>query len=451
MEAFMNSSFGTFLAVLFARHFRARSWESFRLLAYGWSLSRSRHTIANYLWLSGATQYKHFSQFYCFLSRAFLRLLDPLWTAVLLFMDSLLPAQAVIELIIDDTTRKKSGRKIQGASHYQNRAGSARQEYRTLWGLNFVYAIVSFNWCKGDKTFKLSLPVGLRIYLKEPLAAKLERPYHSRSELARQLIDFITTLLAQRHFLLKADGGYSTKTFLRHLPANVEMHGRFLITARLYALPPQQHEKKVGRPAQKGEDLGTPQEWIQHEQGWSPHPQEEGAYIKTVVGMWHSVLPGRLIQVVAVWRKQKLPCDKRSGKKELEAFFSTTLSVTPTQTLQHYSQRWAVEIDIRDGYAYYGLGKDQCRNLDRIFGINSLRILLATCRTLWFMRYFQDRPLNLKIFRPWYRQKQHPTQLDVIAAAQEAFFLEGISPVPRFLTPMAEITQPLEPVAMEAA
>lgn len=441
MEAFMNSSFGTFITFLFAHHFTAPSRQSFVLLSYGWALSRSRHTVANYIWLSGATKYKHFSRFYAFFSQAFLKVIDQLWIAVLLLLDSMLAAEAVIELTIDDTTRKKSGRKIQGAGYYQNRAGSARQEYRSLWGLNFVYVIASLYWDKAGKTFKLALPVGLRVYLKEEVAAKLERPFRSRSELARQIVEFIIAVLPHRCFTLKADGGYSTKKFLQGLPAKTEVDGRFPINSRLLGLQPRKKNNHLGRPTEKGKDLGTPQEWAQHEQDWSPHPEEEGAWIKTAVGIWHSVLPGVPIKVVAVWRKEGLPTDKRSGKKPLEAFFSTDTSLTEAQTLQHYSQRWDVEIDIRDGYAYYGLGKDQCRNLDRIYGVNSFRILMATCRTLWFVRYFEKRQLKLKKYRPWYRLKQHPTQLDVIAAAQEAFLLERVSPVPRFTPPMGEMPQ----------
>src|SRR5690606_19764887 len=116
MEAFVNSSFGTFIAFLFARHFTAPSWQSFALLSYGWALSRWRHTIANYIWLSGGVKHKHFSRFYDFFSQAFLKAIDKLWIAVLLLLDSMLPAGLVIELTVDDTTRKKSGRKIQGAS-----------------------------------------------------------------------------------------------------------------------------------------------------------------------------------------------------------------------------------------------------------------------------------------------------------------------------------------------
>ena len=41
--------------------------------------------------------------------------------------------------IVDDSTKKKAGRQIEGMGHYRNGAGTARQEYRTLRGLNFVW------------------------------------------------------------------------------------------------------------------------------------------------------------------------------------------------------------------------------------------------------------------------------------------------------------------------
>jgi hypothetical protein len=416
-------------------------------------MSRSRHTIAHYIWLSGGTKYKHFSQFYCFFSRAFLSLVDQLWKALLLLLDQLLADGALIELHVDDTVRKKSGRKIQGASHYKNQAGSARQEYRSLWGLNFVYVSACFVWTKAGADFRLNIPLGLRIYLKESVALQLERPFVCRSDLAREMIDFIAHFLAHRQFLVKADGGYSTKAFLRNRPDNVELVGRLLITGRLYEAPPKagNKKKKAGRPPVKGKDLGTPQEWIEDQEGWSPHPDEDGALIKTMTGIWHSVLPGVLIKVVVVWRKQGRPANKRSHKKELEAFFTTLITFTPQELLRHYARRWAVEIDIRDAYAYYGFGKDQCRNLDRIYGVNTFRLLMAACRTLWFIQYFQKRPLALKNFRPWYRKKCHPTQLDIIAAAQEAFLLEGVSPVPRFIMGSDEITPPRKEFFEEAA
>ena len=258
--------------------------------------------------------------------------------------------------------------------------------------------------------------------------------------MARQIIDFIAITLPHRAFLVKADGGYSTKEFLRNLPGNVDVLGGFIINSRLFDLPGKRKKGQKGRPPEKGRDLGTPQEWV-GQNGWKKHSSEKGAYIKVVTGISHSVLPGKLIKVVVVWRKNFTKQDKRSGKKELEAFFSTDIQMTENKILDGYQQRWAVEIDIRDGYAYYGLGKDQCRKLNRIFGINSFRALMAACRSLWFIHQFENGHIDLQLHRPWYRKKTKPSQLDVIWAAQEALYLERVFPVPRFFARRAEINR----------
>jgi hypothetical protein len=40
----------------------------------------------------------------------------------------------------------------------------------------------------------------------------------------------------------------------------------------------------------------------------------------------------------------------------VEAFFTTALTLSLDTILETYGDRWAVEIDIRDGQAFYGLG-----------------------------------------------------------------------------------------------
>jgi hypothetical protein len=47
-----------------------------------------------------------------------------------------------MQIAFDDTTKKKAGRHSEGLDRYRHGAGSARQEYRTLRGLNFVLGIV---------------------------------------------------------------------------------------------------------------------------------------------------------------------------------------------------------------------------------------------------------------------------------------------------------------------
>ena len=142
VDAFVTSSFGTFVMTLWHGVLRAPSWQNFTYLAYGWAIAAGRQTITTYLWGSGAAQVKHFSRYYALLGGALYQRRYALWARVIRFGASLVPADAVIHVRLDDATMKKTGRHIQGAAHYRNGAGTARQEYRTLWGINLVWAIM---------------------------------------------------------------------------------------------------------------------------------------------------------------------------------------------------------------------------------------------------------------------------------------------------------------------
>jgi hypothetical protein len=433
------------------------SWNNFTYLAYGWALASGRQTVTAYLWGSGAAQVKHFSRYYAFLGGALYQRRAQLWAQVIRWGASLVPADAVIDVRLDDATIKKTGRHIQGADHYRNGAGTARQEYRTLWGLNLVWAIMRIPVTRWPG-HHLSLPIGLELYLKEPLALKLKRPYHSRSALARRLVDHLAVTLPTRTFRVATDGAYATKTFLRTLPPNVHVVGRCLLTAKLYQLPPPRVKGQRGAPRKKGCLIGSPKTLVTAASGWQPHPQEAGAFVQSWVGLWHSVLPGRPLRSVVVWRPHRTdntpsPGHKAFGRlKPLEAFFSTEVSLSLQVILETYADRWAIEIDIRDGHAFYGIGQDQCRKFTHIVGANTLRLLLAAARTLWFVRTSeQQTDVALQQFRPWYRHKVAPSQFDVAWACREVLQEAGIFPIPRFFTTVAENQPELDPSQPRAA
>ena len=96
-----------------------------------------------------------------------------------------------MQVVFDDTTKKKAGRHLDGLARYRNGAGAARPEYRTLRGVNFVVGIrrIPLHHWPGHHR---SVPVGLELYLKETQAHALNLPYRSRSQLARDILAFIT-------------------------------------------------------------------------------------------------------------------------------------------------------------------------------------------------------------------------------------------------------------------
>jgi hypothetical protein len=390
VDAFLTSSFGTVVMPLWHGVLRSPSWQNLTYLAYGWALAWGRQTITTYLWSSGAAQGNPFSRSYAFLGGPLSPRRYALWARVIRFGASLVPEPAIIALRLDDTSMKKQGRHIQGASYYRNGAGTARQEYRPLWGLTVVWAIMRIPLQRWPG-HSLSLPVGLELYLKAPLATTLKVPYCSRSTLARRIIDYVAAALPTRALDVATDGGYATPTFLRALPTNVAVVGRFLLTAKLYQVPPPRVKGQRGAPRKKGARIGSPKTLAPLASTWHPHPQEAGAFIQSWVGLWHSVLPGRPIRVVVVWRPPRADRPALTGRKAfgrlkpLEAFFSTEVTLTPLVLFATYADRWAMEMAIRDSHASYGLAQDQCRQYEHMVGANTLRLLLAAARTLWFI------------------------------------------------------------------
>ena len=142
VDTFGHSSFGTVLMTLFQGIFTAPSWQTCTALACGWALASDRHTITTYVWLTGASALKHFSRFYVFLGCLLYHKRWQLWGAVMRLAVQYVPEGAAIRVSFDDTTKKKAGSHIEGLARYRNGAGSARQEYRTLRGVNFVLGIM---------------------------------------------------------------------------------------------------------------------------------------------------------------------------------------------------------------------------------------------------------------------------------------------------------------------
>ena len=443
MAPFIVSSFGLFVMGLFQGLFTAPSWQTFLLLTCGWALTTEGHTITTYLWLTGASSVKHFSRFYVFLGGALYTARWQLWARIIRVAAQWVPPGEPIVIEVDDSTRKKAGTQIEGVAHYRNGAGSARQEYRTLRGLNFVWGImrIPLTWWPGHQ---VSVPIGLSLYLKEDQAQQLNVPYRSRSALAREMVDFVATQLPTRHVRGLGDGGYATKDYLQQLPATVHVVGRMLITGKLYAPPPPRRGPRRGCPPKKGPVLGSPKTLARKRSGWQPHPTEAGARVQAWTGLWHTVLPGRLIRVVVV--RRPTPLRPRSSKRRkprppVEAFFTTDLTLSVEAILAQYRDRWAVEITLRDSNAFAGFGQDQCRKYERVVGANTLRLLLAAARTLWFVdQTSRTGSLDLQRSRPWYRHKCAPSQLDIVWACREALQDAGVFPIPRF-TPAPAINQ----------
>jgi hypothetical protein len=345
-------------------------------------------------------------------------------------------------LIVEDATKKKAGRQSEGGGHSRNGAGSARQEYRTWRGLTCVGGRRRVP-VPGWPGKPVSVPLGLARSLKEEHARKRQLPDQSRRALARDSVDGVVAQFPTRRSRVLGEGGSATKDYLHQLPATGAGVSRRLISGKLSTLPPKRTTPRLGCPPKKGPRWGSAKTWARKRAGWQPHSTEAGALVQAWDGLWQTVLPGRLIRMVGVRRPPATRARKPGQPKPLppvEAFFTTDLTLCLAAILAQYRERWAVEITLRDSHAFAGFGQDHCRTRERGVGANTLRLVLAATRTLWFLAQVRPAaPLPLQRYRPWYRQKCAPTQLDILWTWREALLTAGVFPIPRFVPDFAEL------------
>jgi len=159
---------------------------------------------------------------------------------------------------------------------------------------------------------------------------------------------------------------------------------------------------------------------------------------------------------VVVVRRSRQPRARKPGPRKplpaVEALFTTDLTLSLEAILAQYRERWAVEITTRDSSAFAGFGQDQCRKRERVVGANTLRLVLAAARTLWFVEQTcRTADRDLTRYRPWYRHKGVPSQLDIVWTWREALHAAGVFPILRFASGLAEIPQEPEKVLPLAA
>jgi hypothetical protein len=318
VDTFVHSSFGTVVRPLFQGLLTAPSWQPFPSLACGWALATDRHTITTSVWLPGATTIKHFARVSVFLGGPLSHRRWQLWGAVSRLAVPCVPAGEVMRVIFDDTTKKNAGTPSAGLAWYRHGAGSARHEYRTLRGVTCVLGLMRLP-LKRWPSHRLSVPVGLALSLQPAHATALNVPYRSRSPLARDRLECVAPQAPGRPIRSLADGGYATQDSMRQWPKGTHVVGRWPISAQLSPLPPTPPPKRRGALRKTGDLLGSPKTLVQTAKGCAPHPSEAGAERQAWEGLWHAVVPGRLVRVVVRRRAGKPAPPQPKQKKPLPA------------------------------------------------------------------------------------------------------------------------------------
>jgi hypothetical protein len=394
----------------------APSAASLQTLLCGWVFAR-RRTVTGMLMAAGAVrgqrgEYgrqpkrtpKHHSAYHRLFAAARWSL-DELGLAVLGLILPLLGE--VVLLGIDDTLARKRGLKVFGVGMHHDPLLSSRRTALVNWGHCWVVlgVICKLPGC-GDRY--LCLPVLFRLYVPKKTAIKKKLSYHSKPQLAVQMLKLICGRFPSRHFHAVGDSAYGGKSVLLALPGNCDLTSRLAMDARLYTAPPTRRSgPRGGRPRKRGERLPTPKAMLQgrcRPLQLDIYGRRDKSRIATCLARCHAE-PERELRVVAV--------EPLTGGRKAQAFFSTCAADTPETVLCRYAARWSIEVTNHDAKGQLGFEEPQGWTRQAVRRTAPMAMLLYSLVTLWFSRegHRHYQPPR----RPWYRGKTHASFADMLA------------------------------------
>jgi hypothetical protein len=386
--------------------FTAPGAAIFSRLMTGWILCTARKTITGILTFADPC-FQHAHDAYHRFFPDCRWDINKLWQILTLMMVKLLCPRGIITLALDDTLFHHSGRKINGAGYWRDAVRSTKKNIVYAWGLNLVVLTLQIQPPWGGEP--LGLPINMRLHRKNG---------DTLIELAMQMIDQLHQWLPERQFRLVADGFYATLAG-KQMP-QTHLVSRIQCNAKIFDLPPKRRKKARGRPRKKGKRLASPQKMTSYIHDWQQiqfcqrgKAVKRLVYTRQVIWYWVSHQPILLI----------ISRDP-AGKERDDFLFTTDLTMTATEVLECYNDRWAIEDSFKNTKQFLGGQQPQTYKGQGPERAAAISLCLYSMVWLWYLR--QKSRARAFWVQPWYRQKATPSFADALCCLRRELWTERI-------------------------
>ena len=257
------------------------------------------------------------------------------WRITLIeFLCDLIPGSAVW-LVIDDTLCHKRGAKVAFGGIFLDAVLSSRKHKIFRFGVNWVTlgVVVQLPFRK-DRFFCVNLL--WRVYSKKIKGM----PHQTKSQLARQMIDLVSTWLPEHTVYVVADSAYMGKHLIKDLPEHVQAIGPIHPKASLTRpLTPEDNSQR-----KKGAALPNPTQMLNEAKYAAktlvltlPKGDQKKLEVKVIKEVcWYPAVGQRSIQLVLVHDPE--------GKWRDELLLSTDEALPAQEVILGYMRRWSVEV-----------------------------------------------------------------------------------------------------------
>src|SRR5260370_5964933 len=245
--------------------FTAPTWRKLMTLLTGALLTQGRGTVAAVLRVSGNDQATNWSSFHQVLNRARWSPLAVSRQLLLLIVETFVPAEASVDLVIDETLERRWGSKISKRGHYRDSALSSRERSVSSPGLRWIVmaVVVMLPWTKQ----RWALPFLCVLATTPEVSERLGKRHKTVGMWAQQMISLVRRWLPDRTIKLMGDTAYSVLELGLHANAQqVTLITTGLLDAVLHEPPPERTQHTIGRPRVVGKRLPALEQVLQDPQ-----------------------------------------------------------------------------------------------------------------------------------------------------------------------------------------
>ena len=346
--------------------------------------------------------------------------LDELGLAVARLVAALLvPEGEPIEVAVDDSVFRRSGRKVWGAAWQHD--GSCPARSKLSFGNCFVTAgiVVRLPFLARPAC----LPVLAR--LRVPGRGRAVKPRRqaapaSAVSAAAALVTLLAGAFPGRRIDVVADAHYHGPA-LRDLPATVTWTTRLPKNAVLFA-PAPPPVRKPGRPPRKGPRLGTPAD-LAAAAAWTPaavhiYGRDTAEDLAEVTCLWYGCRDVITVRVILA----------RDAVTTL-ALVTTDLAAPAAALVERYAGRWSIEQAFADARHVLGAGEARTRARKAVERTVPFAMLVHSLVITWYARHGHD-PAGITARRqaqPWYTAKTEPSFEDMLTKLRRVLIAARIS------------------------
>jgi SRSO17 transposase len=393
--------------------FTTPTFTTFAALVTGLIAQTGRGTVTGMVTGAGLTRTWSHDRAHAFFSRASWNP-DLLGTSLShLVVRQLLPADGVLTVAVDDTLFKRRGKKVFGAAWQHD--GAARGPKPVGRGTCFVVVgiVVQLPF--------LARPVCL------PVMARLWRPKQEQSKvgLAASMIRLLAACHHGRRIHVVADAAYHGKA-LRGLPATCTFTTRLPASAVLYDLAPPPTGRR-GRPALKGERLGTPKDLATTaaftRTEVKRYQRTDTVHLAETTCLWYGSFHTRTVRVIL------LRDDTTDTGYDL-ALVTTDLTTRAAGLIARYASRWSIEVTFAEARDLLGAGQAQNRTRLAVERTVPFGLYCYTITVAWYALH-GHHPRDVAERReraPWYTTKAEPALSDMVAKLRRVIIAARFTP-----------------------